>query len=113
MARLGTIFAKKGPFGVLNSSVAKYQKNNGGQFEVIENFSERNLTMPKKTERGDPMGFFNIHSEPKHQKNCSGGPFVKKKFEKNHNAEEKTGRGDPLVSPGIVWCAKKRNNSFD
>ena len=30
--------------------------------------------MPKKTERGDPLGFFNIHSVAKHQKNA-GGPF--------------------------------------
>ena len=35
--------------------------------------------MPKKTERGDPLGFFNIHSVAKHQKNA-GGPFEEKKF---------------------------------
>ena len=28
--------------------------------------------MPKKTERGDPLGFFNIHSVAKHQKNAGG-----------------------------------------
>ena len=33
--------------------------------------------MPKKIERGDPLGFFNIHSVAKHQKNA-GGPFGKK-----------------------------------
>ena len=30
--------------------------------------------MPKKTEREDPLGFFNIHSVAKLQKNL-GGPF--------------------------------------
>ena len=34
-----------------------------------------------------------------------------KKKEKSHNAEKKL-KGDPLVSPGIVCCAEKRNNSF-
>ena len=28
-------------------------------------------------------------------------------FEKTHNAEKKTERGDPLVSPGIVCYAEK------
>ena len=30
--------------------------------------------MPKKTERGDPLGFFNIHSVAKYQK-IERGPF--------------------------------------
>ena len=41
-------------------------------------------------------------------------PFREKKFSKRITMpKKKTGTGDPLVSPGIVWCAKKRNNSFD
>ena len=51
-------------------------------------FSGKNLTMPKKTERGDPLGFFNIHSVAKHQKNA-GGPFG----EKNSRSAEKIERG--------------------
>ena len=35
--------------------------------------------MLKKTEREDPLGFFNIHSVAKLQKN-EGGPFGGKKF---------------------------------
>ena len=35
--------------------------------------------MPNKTERGDPLGFFNIHSVAKHQQNA-GGPFGEKFF---------------------------------
>ena len=37
--------------------------------------------MPKKTERRNPLGFSNIHSVAKHQKNA-GGHFEEKKFEK-------------------------------
>ena len=41
--------------------------------------------MPKKTERRNPLGFSNIHSVAKHQKNA-GGAFeeknLKKKFRK-------------------------------
>ena len=40
-------------------------------------FSGKNLTMPKKTERSNPLGFSNIHSVAKHQK-MQGGPFEEK-----------------------------------
>ena len=36
--------------------------------------------MPKKTERGDPLGFFNIHSVAKHQKNAGGTLWGKISF---------------------------------
>ena len=44
--------------------------------------------MPKKTERGDPLRFFNIHSVAKHEK------IEEKNFffifgKKSHNAEKK------------------------
>ena len=29
---------------------------------------QKSLTVPKKTEKGDSLGFFNIHSVAKHQK---------------------------------------------
>ena len=48
--------------------VAKHQKIEGGKFL----FSEKNLTVPKKTERRDPLGFSNIHSVAK-QKKIEGG----------------------------------------
>ena len=44
--------------------------------------------MPKKTERGDPLGFFNIHSVAKHQKNA-GGTLWGKKSEKMPRSAEK------------------------
>ena len=45
--------------------------------------------MPKKTERGSPLGFFNIHSVAKHQK-IEGGPFGEKFFskKKSHSAKK-------------------------
>ena len=45
--------------------------------------------MPKKTERRNPLGFSNIHSVAKHQKNA-GGPFEGKNFEKK--SEKKMSR---------------------
>ena len=44
----------------------------------------------QKTERGDPLGFFNIHSVAKHQKNAGEtfwGNFFSKK--KSRSAEKK------------------------
>ena len=63
--------------------------------------------MPKKTERWDPLGFFNIFSVSKHQK--LKGPIEEINFfeKKTHNAE-KTERWDPLVSPGTVCYAEKQ-----
>ena len=50
--------------------------------------------MPNKTERWDPLGFFNIHSVEKHQK-IKGGPSVNFFRKKSHGAEN-TLREDPL-----------------
>ena len=77
-----------------------------------KNFWKKSLTMPKKTERMDPLGVFNIHFVAKHQKIKRGilwGNFFPEK--KSHNAE-KTERGDPLVSPGMVCYAGKQEKPF-
>ena len=57
---------------IQGSKIAKGLQN----FQVLVNwdyFYKKNflksLTMPKKTEREDPLGFFNIHSVAKLQKN--------------------------------------------
>ena len=64
--------------------------------------------MPKKTERGDPLGFFNIHSVAKDEK-MQGGPFGEKNFRKKCLAVPKNiERGDPLVLPGMVCYAEKQ-----
>ena len=58
--------------------------------------------MPKKTESGDPLGLFNIHSVAKLQK-VKGGPFEKKISRKKClRMPKKTERGGPLASSGIV-----------
>ena len=62
--------------------------------------------MPKKTERRDPLGFSNIHSDAKQQKN-EGGPFEEKIPKKSLAVPKKIGRGPPLVSPGMVCYAEK------
>ena len=46
----------------------------------------------EKTERGDPLGFFNIHSVAKHQKNA-GGPFGEKFFSEKSLAVPKKMKG--------------------
>ena len=69
--------------------------------------------MPKKTERRDPLGFSNIHSVAKHQKNA-GEPFGKKIPEKNVSQCRKKMKGgrDSLVSPGMVCYAEKQVKPF-
>ena len=74
-------------------------------------FSGKNLTMPKKTQRRNLLGFSNIHSVAKHQK-MQGGPFGKFFFEKKSRSAEKNERGEPLVSPGMVCYAEKQEKPF-
>ena len=59
----------------------------------------------RKTEGGDPLGFFNIHSVAKHQK------LKWEKFsfsEKNLTVPNKTERGDPLGFSNIHSDAKQQ-----
>ena len=63
--------------------------------------------MPKKTEREDPLGVFNIHFVAKHQK-IEGGIFYFRK--KNLTALKKTERGDPLGFSNIHSVAKQQKN---
>ena len=99
-----------GTFWVFNiHSVAKHEK-----IEENKNFYFRKKISQcrKKTERGDPLGFSNIQSVAKQQKN-EGGPFGEKKFpEKKSRSAEKNWKGDPLVSPGMVWYAGKQKKPF-
>ena len=50
----------------------------------------------EKTERGDPLGFFNIHSVAKHQKNAGGDPLRKKFFSKKNSQCRKKMKGGPF-----------------
>ena len=62
-----------------------------------ENFEQ--FHSAKKSERGDPLGFFNIHSVAKYQQN-EGGPFedIKKFSQKSYKAE----KGVSLIVPKKV-----------
>ena len=51
--------------------------------------------MPKKTEKGNPLGFSNIHFVAKHQKNA-GGPFGEKIPKKNVSQFRKKMKGGTL-----------------
>ena len=76
-------------------SVAKHQK-----IEVGKNFYfPKKISVPKKTERGDPLGFSNIHSVAKLQ-NIEKDPLENFFSNKVSHCRKKTERGDPLVSPG-------------
>ena len=67
--------------------------------------------MPKKTERGDPLGFSNIHSLAKQQKNSRGDHLGKKLFRKKSLAvPKKIGRGT-LWSPR-VWYGTQENTKL-
>ena len=69
-------------------------------------FSGKNLTMPKKTEKEDPLGFFNIHSVAKHQKKCRG-PFGEKIFRKKSLAVPKKYERGLWSRP--VWYVTRKN----
>ena len=63
----------------------------GGKFL----FSEKNLTVPKKTVKGDPLGFSKIHFDAKQQK-LKGGSFGEKCFSKKSLAVPKKMKGGPF-----------------
>ena len=68
--------------------------------------------MPKKTERGDPLGFFNIHSVAKHQKNA-GGPFGEIFFSKKKSRSAEKMKGGSLWSRPVWYVTRKnRKNLF-
>ena len=59
--------------------------------------------MPKKTEREDPLGFFNIHSVPKLQKIEGGLSWGKSFFEKSRTVPKKWTLWGNLFGP-IPWA---------
>ena len=73
---------------ILSQNIKKLK---GGKFL----YSGKNLTMPKKTENGHPLGFFNIHSVAKQQK-IEWGFFEEKKFPKKFLPCRKKLKGGPF-----------------
>ena len=60
---------------IFHPSCRKSSKNEG---RTLGEKKMKKVTMPKKTEREDPLGFFNIHHVAKLQK---------RNFKKTHKAE--------------------------
>ena len=66
---------------------------------------------PEKCKRGDPLGFINIYSVAKYQKNSKGDSFETIKFFREIVAQcRKNWNGDPLVSSGFVGYVKTVKN---
>ena len=96
------------PFRFFNIySVAKHQK-----IEVGKNFCfrKKNLTLPKKTERGTLWEFPTSILEQNSKKNWRGRPFGEKNSEKKSRSDEKNWKG--YVSPGMVCYAEKKEKLF-
>ena len=98
---------KGGPFEVFQHLFCRKTWKNWRKQKFL--FSGKNLTVPKKTERGDRLGFSNIQSVSKQQKNWRGETIFRKK---SLGVPKKIGRGDLLVSPGMVWYARKQEKPF-
>ena len=68
--------------------------------------------MPKKTERGDPLGFSNIHSVAKHRK-IEGGTLWGKNFpEKKSRSAENNWKGGPFGLAGYGMLRGKTRKTF-
>ena len=64
----------------------------------------------RKTERGDPLRFFNIHSVGKHEKLKKTKIFILGK--KSHSAEKKLKGGTLWDFPTSIWYAGKQEKPF-
>ena len=75
--------------------------------------SQKNLTVPEKTVRGDPLGFSNIHSDAKQQKNLRGEPLGKIFFPKKKSRSAGKMKGGTLWSRPVWYVTRKnRENLF-
>ena len=77
-----------------------------GPFGEKTNF--RKVSQCRKTEKGDPLGFFNIHSVAKYQRNWRGTLWREKIFRKS--LCRKTERGDPMGFLNTHSVAKYQRN---
>ena len=72
--------------------------------------SGANVSQCRKTERGDPLRFFNIHSVPKHEK-IEEKNFFSLFSGKNLTMPKKTERRNPLGFSNIHSVAKHQKNA--
>ena len=94
----------------LTSIIAKHKKIEGGDHLVAKK-SGKSLTMPKRTERGDLLGFFNIHFVAKHQKIEGGIIWWQKNWEKVSQCRKKL-KGGPLSLYRYCMLRGKRGKTF-
>ena len=73
---------------------------------LVEKTFPKKISQCRKNLKGDPLGFFNIHSVAKHQK-VEGDPLGIFFEEKSHN-DEKTERGTLWSLPVLYVTRKKR-----
>ena len=93
--------AKRGTLPKLSTFLSQLK---GGPFEEKTNFLKK-VSQCRKTERGDPLGFFNIHSVAKHQKIEGENVLFS---EKNSQCREKIERGYPSGFSNIHSEAKQQ-----
>ena len=100
--------ARRGPLkGGTSEIVNIFVAVEGGPFG--EKKIEKKVSRCRKTEKGDPLVFFNIHSVAKHQE-IEGGKFPRKIFGKKISVPNKTEKRDPLGFSNIHSDAKKQKN---
>ena len=77
---------------------------------IGENFYEKNFFLKshnaEKTEREDPLGFFNIHSVAKIQKKLKGGPFGGFFLKKVAQCRKKS-KGGTLWSRPVLYVTRE------
>ena len=96
-------------FRIFQHSLLKNIKKNEGGL-LVTTFPKKSHNAEQKL-KGISLRVFNIHSVAKHQKKLKGDPLGKNDRKKSLTAE-KSEKGDPLVSPGIVCYAEKVEKLF-
>ena len=76
-------------------------------------FGKKSHSAEKKTERGT-LWDFPTSSLSQNSKKLKGGTLWGKQFsgKRVSQCRKKIGRGDPLVSPGMVWYSGKQEKPF-
>ena len=105
----GTGPLKSAPYLRLKNSKRTSKCRSSGEFGTFYEKILKRSHNAKKTESGDPLGFFNIHSVATLSK-IEGGPFGGKKFpKKSRTVPKKNLKGGPF---GLVRYCMLRGKPF-
>ena len=100
----------RGPFGIFKRPICcKISKKLKGD-PLVKIFLKKSHNA-KKTERGDPLGFSNIHSD-ENSKKMKGGLFREKKFRKKVSQCRKKLKGGPFGLTRYGMLRGKTGKSF-